>query len=134
MKALLRSVTSDLSPLYVQPSTRIRLVSGYFTVTGGLFLAALAGMAASAAAGWTAMHTLFTERPGAVAFAAAVSLGWLWTGHLLGRGERAGGILAIVTLVVPLVAWAVGQPISGTSIFLSALGAAAVATSWRELD
>jgi hypothetical protein len=80
------------------------------------------------------MRAVFTERPAGPALAAAVCLGWLWTGRLLGRGERAGGVLAIVTLLVPLVAWALGQPIEGTSVTLSALGVLAVATSWRELD
>ena len=57
-----------------------------------------------------------------------------WAGRLLEERRRQGGWLALSALLPPVVQWAVRGGTPGLGVLLSALGALAVLTSWRELD
>ena len=61
-------------------------------------------------------------------------VGWIWTGVLLDRRSRRGGILAVVLLVLPLIAVAASvRPASTLSFVLSVVGLLLVASVWKEL-
>jgi hypothetical protein len=58
----------------------------------------------------------------------------IWTGVLLDRRSRRGGILAVVLEVLPLVAVAASVRPPSTLVFvLSAFGLSLVASVWKEL-
>jgi len=136
MKRFLEATASQLSPLAVQPSTRLRLVAAYFSIGGALSLLTLAIGGAAAAFGSAPARSMFAmlaAHPTRSMLWVGGALGWVWTGRLLSRGERAGGVLAIATLAVPVIGWMLGQPVTITTLVLAALGVIAVASSWREL-
>ena len=67
-----------------------------------------------------------------VAVTAAVGL--VWTGVLLGRGSRRGGILAFGFVLLPLAFAAIThQPMPAMDIVFGVLGAIVLSLIWREL-
>lgn len=71
--------------------------------------------------------------PLAVGIWLASAAGMLWTGRAVGRGERRGGQLALVFILLPLIPACFGAPLSGMSLVLGVLGCIALASIWREL-
>jgi hypothetical protein len=59
--------------------------------------------------------------------------GWIWTGKLLSRRSRLGGILAIIFMALPLVAAAASASISTSTLVFSVIGLIVLASVWNEL-
>ena len=60
--------------------------------------------------------------------------GLVWTGSLLGRGSRLGGILAFGVLLLPVAFAAIArQPMRTTEIVFGVLGVIVLSLIWREL-
>jgi len=129
-------------PKFARPSgansIRLRLASIYFVVTGVWPILVIC---------W-ALVSAFSVNPGLAAAMREDPLGYflgpglrilfgiatIWTGVLLDRRSRRGGILAVVLLVLPLVAVAASVRPPNTLVFvLSVFGLFLVASVWKEL-
>jgi hypothetical protein len=63
------------------------------------------------------------------------AVGLVWTGLLLGRGTRRGGLLALGFVLLPMVFGALSlQPIEAFDIVFAILGVIVLSAIWRELN
>ena len=119
-------------------SIRLRLASIYFVVTGVWTilvicwaLVARASVKPGLMAAWKEDPLGYFLGPGLRILFAVVSI---WTGSLLDRRSRRGGVLAVVFVVLPLVAVAASvRPASTLFFVLSVLELLVVASVWKEL-
>jgi hypothetical protein len=113
----------DLAPISSQPSSRLKLATGYFTLLGGLTLGALGlllvagpSLRLPAAIGGLIVHPLTT------AAWAATGFGLLWTGRELRHRRIAGWYSALTTAVMPLIPSIFGRPMSSGALLVSCVG------------
>jgi hypothetical protein len=127
----------NFAPFSGANSSGLRIASGYFLVTGILTIliisvAFVAGMFVEPGlAAEVKGHALRFFLGSALQLIA--SAGWIWTGVLLSKRRRLGGILAILFLLLPLVSIAASVPIKISTIVLSVIGLVVVASVWNEL-
>jgi hypothetical protein len=70
----------------------------------------------------------------AVLIALTAAVGLVWTGSLLGRGSRLGGILALGFVLLPAAFAAIArQPMRVTDIAFGVIGVIVLSLIWREL-
>ena len=122
----------DFAPVSDRESTLLRFAAGYFVLAGfvnGLILAWLLvsfplGLRESAA---TAADIL------GVIVLGTLTVGLVWTGLLLGRRSRRGGVLALCFTILPIVFAPTPFRPSTTTLVFSVLGVIVLAIVWREL-
>jgi len=118
-------------------SIRLRLASIYFVVTGVWTILVICWALATAASQPELASAVKKNTPGyflGPGLRILFGVVWIWTGVLLDRRSRRGGILAVVLLVLPLIAVAASvRPASTLSFVLSVLGLLLVASAWKEL-
>ena len=123
----------NFAPVSSAQSSLLRFASAYFLLHGivyGLLLAVLL------------LDYLIRRAPfvptvltvSGILIAAMTAVGLVWTGSLLGRGNRLGGFLALGFLLLP-VAFAVltTQPIGGIESVVAVLGVIVLSIVWRDL-
>ena len=123
----------NFAPVSSAQSSLLRFASAYFLLNGivyGLLLAVLL------------LDYLIRRAPfvptvltvSGILIAAMTAVGLVWTGSLLGRGNRLGGFLALGFLLLP-VAFAVltTQPIGGIESVVAVLGVIVLSIVWRDL-
>ena len=123
----------NFAPVSNSQSSLLRFASAYFLLNGivyGLLLAVLL------------LDYLIRRAPfvptvltvSGILIAAMTAVGLVWTGSLLGRGNRLGGFLALGFLLLP-VAFAVltTQPIGGIESVVAVLGVIVLSIVWRDL-
>ena len=120
------------APVSDEPSTALRVATGYVRITGvaTLVLGTIAlgvGIARGDADGAPVAYALGS------ATIVATGVGALWTARLLERKRRLGAVVAIATLVAPVVARGTGGVTMGGVLF-SLAGAAILASVWNELE
>lgn len=124
----------DFAPISSGPSTRLRLVAGYFTLSGILALAfTLMAVAAVLLGKPPGLRSQVRAHPVLPLVNFAVAALMVAVGELLRRRSRLGGVLALVAFAPPLVARALGRPVTTLTLILSAVGALLVLSVWREL-
>lgn len=64
---------------------------------------------------------------------ALTGAGWIWTGRLLGAGERRGALTAAVTLLTPVLMRVAGQAMPTSEFVIGVVGTIAVLSAWRDL-
>ena len=128
-------VTSStrFAPVSAEPSLRVRLVSWYFTIGGGLRLASIGIVL------WVTLSTPALRRPGGVSLFAIVALlasgvGSLWTGWAIAERKRLGLLVGIASFATPLVAALAGQFISRGGVIFCLVGLGLIASVWREVS
>jgi hypothetical protein len=116
-------------------SARRRVVAGYFTLSGilTLSLALMALMAALFGRPATVRAQVFAH-PIVPMLNLTLAVLLLLVGELLRRRSRAGGILALISFVPPLLAQILGHSASILSTGLALLGIVLVGSIWSELD
>jgi hypothetical protein len=131
-----RGRAPNFAPVSGANSGGLRLAAGYFILSGiltALFLcAALVSIAVRPAVAATVKNHVLIFSLG-LAVQLIVAAGWIWTGVLLGRRSRLGGILAVAFMLVPLVSAAAPVSIGTATIVFSIIGLIVVASVWNEL-
>ena len=116
------------APVSDEPSSRLRLASGYFLLTGGF--AALATIV-------TLVALLDAPTSSMLAVGVALNLLFaganLWAGRQLADRSRSGGRIALGLLLLPLVGAAAGSPPSLLTFVLTAVGVGVIVSVWDEV-
>jgi hypothetical protein len=124
-----------LAQLGDQPSTRLRIVAGYFTLTGSVSASVLVvttivgvtGVAPSVGAAVLAPPLRYVG-------GALTALAWLWTGALLRNKQRSGWLSALATIAIPLVAAAFRQSLAISAVVTGVVGIALLFSIRGELE
>jgi uncharacterized membrane protein YedE/YeeE len=124
----------EFAPVSTQPSTRLQLVAGYFTVAGGSMLA-FVGI------GLVVRFTLLRASLAVPALtlgfrmagALVAALGLLWTGRALREQRRSGWWSALLTLAAPIVTSWASSTWSSAVIGTSVIGLLLLASVREEL-
>lgn len=120
------------APVSGEHSTALRIAMGYFRITGTLtLLGGTIGLVVGIARGFAAAAPVAYALGSAIIVATGV--GALWTGRLLERKRRLGGIVGIATVLAPVAEWMAGRGTVGGVLFAVA-GAAVMASVWNELE
>ena len=121
----------NFAPVSGEPSGRLRLAAGYFTLSGQVGLGFMAlGVALSLIRGTpTLMHMLQLLPIGVTA-----AIGAFWTGNALRERRMAGWYSALITLAVPLIASIVKGQFHLTSIVLGVASLAFLISVRSELE
>jgi hypothetical protein len=126
----------NFAPVSSANSGGLRLASGYFILSGVLtiiFICALIiGVFFQPELAAAVSKHPFRFFLG-VAMQVVAGAGWIWTGVLLSRRSRLGGILAVVFMALPLVSAAASVSISTSTLVFSVIGLIVVASVWNEL-
>ena len=129
--ALVTSSTR-FAPISTEPSLRVRLVSWYFTIGGGLRLLSIV----IALIAMLTMRGTHLDGPFPVlgiVGAIATALGSLWTGMLVAQRKRLGLLIGGISFAAPLAAALVGQHVSTGGAVFCLVGLALIASVWREV-
>jgi hypothetical protein len=123
----------NFAPVSSAPSTLLRIASGWFLFNGVFYglLVAVAILGSLLGKEGFSPTILFVL---SILVGVTTAVGLVWTGSLLGRGSRLGGILALVFVLLPGVFAAIArQPIRVTDIVFGVLGVIVLALIWGEL-
>lgn len=126
---------SALTVAETEPSTRLRVVAGYFSVIGTLgavYLVVFFGFALSnvATVGIARDAKVYAQLPTTI----LAIVTQLWTASALRNKRRAGWYGALAALGLPIVLMAVKQSVYWPSIITSAVGLALLASVRNELE
>jgi hypothetical protein len=126
----------NFAPVSSANSGGLRLASGYFILSGVLTIVFLCALVI-AVFFRTEVSAAVMKHPFrfflGVAMQIVAGAGWIWTGVLLSRRSRLGGILAVVFMALPLVSAAASVSISTSTLVFSVIGLIVVASVWNEL-
>ena len=127
----------NFAPVSSANSGGLRLASGYFILTGVLtivFMCALvvAVLLRTEVAAPVVKHPLSFSF--GVAIQVATGAGWIYTGMLLNRRSRVGGILAVMIMLLPLLSAMASVSIGTSTLVFSVLGLIVIASVWNELN
>jgi hypothetical protein len=126
----------NFAPVSSANSGGLRLASGYFILSGVLTIVFLCALVI-AVFFRTEVSAAVMRHPFrfflGVAMQIVAGAGWIWTGVLLSRRSRLGGILAVVFMALPLVSAAASVSISTSTLVFSVIGLIVVASVWNEL-
>lgn len=126
----------NFAPVSSANSGGLRLASGYFILSGVLtivFLCALviAMLFRTEVAAAVMKHPLRFSL--GVAIQVVTGAAWIWTGVLLNRRSRLGGILAVMVMLLPLLSAMASVSISTSTLVFSVIGLIVIASVWNEL-
>ena len=125
---------STYSPVSGQPSSRLRLVSGYLIGSGILTLAFVVVGLGVMLLGQPATTTPVPVRLVNIGIRTAIATGWIVAGVLLGRALRIGGILALSLLMIPIISTALfHEPVARLTLLLAIIGVGLVMSVFNEL-
>ena len=126
----------NFAPVSSANSGGLRLASGYFILSGVLTIVFLCALVI-AVFFRTEVSAAVMKHPFrfflGVAMQIVAGAGWIWTGVLLSRRSRLGGILAVIFMALPLVSAAASVSISTSTLVFSVIGLIVVASIWNEL-
>jgi hypothetical protein len=126
----------NFAPLSSANSGGLRLAAGYFILSGILTIVFLCALVIGVFF-QPAMAAVVMKHPLRFFIVVAIQIvagaGWIWTGVLLSRRSRFGGILAVIFMALPLVAAAASAAISTATLVFSVIGLIVVASVWNEL-
>lgn len=121
------------APVSSAPSTLLSVAAGFFVLSGALSIVVTGTVLVGQLLGWDAVAAVALH-PLNVALTLLFAAGWIWTGLLLGRGERRGGVLALLfTLLPPVAALVQRQPIGGASLVWHVISLVVITRIWRDL-
>jgi len=122
----------DFAPVSNRESTLLRFAAGYFVLVGILNGFILAWLLVSFPLGLRESAATSADILGVIILG-TLTVGLIWTGLLLGRRSRRGGVLALCFTLLPIVvAPTPFRPSTATLVF-SVLGVIVLAIVWREL-
>jgi len=120
------------APVSASPSTMVRVASGWFIFNGatyGIFLVAiLAGIVLRPPV--TIRWSAFVVN---VLILVASAAGLVWTGILIGRCRRLGGVIALGLLILPIVVGLLFPPMDTSALVFGILGVLVLISIWGEL-
>ena len=123
----------NFAPVSSSQSSLLRFASAYFLLNGIVYGVLLAVLLLDYAIRREPVVPSGVSVSG-ILIGAMTAVGLVWTGSLLGRGNRLGGFLALGFLLLP-VAFAVltTQPIGGIESVVAVLGVIVLSIVWRDL-
>jgi hypothetical protein len=126
----------NFAPVSSANSGGLRQASGYFILSGVLTIVFLCALVI-AVFFRTEVSAAVMKYPVrfflGVAMQVVAGAGRIWTGVLLNRRSRLGGILAVIFLALPLVSAAASVSISTSTLVFCVIGLIVVASVWNEL-
>jgi hypothetical protein len=126
----------NFAPVSSANSGGLRLASGYFILSGVLTIVFLCALVI-AVFFRTEVSAAVMQHPFrfflGVGMQVVAGAGWIWTGVLLSRRSRLGGILAVAFMALPLVSAAASVSIGTSTLVFSVIGLIVVASVWNEL-
>ena len=129
--ALTRLAESD------QPSTRLRVLAGLFTVAGVTGAVGVTGATLALVTGRLVLPATRPNHPAwSLLLGAITALTWWWAGRMLAHRQRAGAYVALTAFALPLlmVALGAGAATGLGGLAVNAVGCVLLASVWRELD
>jgi hypothetical protein len=122
----------NFAPVSGSPSTLVRVASGYLIFNGAFYLLLLIISAVAFALGW---GRLGEQEFYLVAYLVALAsgVGLIWTGILIGRRRRIGGILALGFMALQIASALLAPRVDKFSLIFSAVGVLVVISIWNEL-
>ena len=128
-----RSSARTFAPFSTQPSSRLRLLVGFFAISGGF---AVVSAVAVVIAVLAKRLDIGVERPtllwSALLFFLS-GLAWLAIGRLLHHQRRAARWWALTALLLPVLSWFQGTAMTVSGFLLILVGVLLVASVWGEL-
>ena len=125
----------DFAPVSGEPSTRLKLVTGYFTVSGYLSAAFLSlWIVATLIRAPGDLFQMMTRHPLSLLAAGGTIAGWLWTARELRERRKTGWYGALLTVGASIAPMLTGAELSRVSMVLAALGIGLVVSIRGELE
>lgn len=124
----------QFAPISSLPSSRIRVVSIWLGINGGLVLIALSAGLIGALFGNASLRAAIGAHPISVIVAGGAGLTLCWAARDLSHQLRRGAYTALLAFGLPLVRAVLGAPASAETLVIGVLGLAAVASVWGELE
>ena len=125
----------DFAPVSGEPSTRLKLVTGYFSVSGYLSAAALSlWIVVSLIRAPGVLLQTILDHPLRVLAAVGTSAGLLWTARELREGRKTGWYGALLTVAASIAPMLTGGEMSRVSMIVAALGIGLVVSIRDELE
>jgi hypothetical protein len=119
----------------VQPgSGRLGAVSAYFRLSGIAGALGTTLLAADLFAPSLPVRSSISNPVIALAAAALVTFGFFRTSQLLDRRQKSGATMAGLCFIGPMIGYATGAAPSLSTLIVSGLGLALVASVWRHLE
>jgi uncharacterized membrane protein YhaH (DUF805 family) len=128
-----RSSARKIAPFSVQPSSRLRLLVGFFAICGGIGVVAAVALAISVV---TNPSDIGARRPTLLWTALLFflsGLAWLAISRLLHHRRRTAGWWALAALLLPVLSWFQGTGMSVGGGLLLLVGLVLVVSVWGEL-
>jgi hypothetical protein len=123
----------NFAPVSSAPSSLLRIASGWFLLNGSFYGLLVAGAILGLLLGKEGF-ALTILSVFSILVGATTAVGLVWTGSLLGRGSRLGGILAFGFVLLPVAFAALArQPMRATNIVFGVLGLIVLSLIWGEL-
>jgi hypothetical protein len=123
----------NFAPVSSAQSSLLRLASGYFLLNGIVYGLLVAIVVLGHLFGQEVFAPTILSVLG-ILVPATTAVGLVWTGSLLGRGSRLGGLLALGFVLLPTAFGIVSRtPIGVTDLVFGVLGVTVLSLIWREL-
>ena len=120
------------SPVSSADSSLLVLASAWFIINGAVYGLLVAAALVAVILGKVSVPTNWIYV--SVLVRAIAAAGLVWTGILIGRRNRLGGVLALGFILLPFVVGVIGhQPMDVTGIVFGVLGLIVLALIWPEL-
>lgn len=120
------------APVSGSPSTAVRMASGWFifngAVSGLLVVIAILGVAA----GWGDFREARVNWL-SLLVSIATAIGLVWTGTLVWRCRRIGGVLALGFILLQVIATLLSPPVDRVVLILMGIGVLILISIWGEL-
>jgi hypothetical protein len=124
----------NFAPVSSAPSTLLRIASGWFLFNGTIYGLLVAGAILGFLLGKEGFSPTILSVL-AILVGVTTAVGLVWTGSLLGRGSRLGGILAFGFVLLPVAFAAIArQPMRATDIVFGVIGVIVLSLIWSELQ
>lgn len=126
----------NFAPVSSANSGGLRLASGYFILTGVLTIVFMCALVIAVLLR-TEIAAPVMKHPLSFVFGVAIQVatgaGWIYTGVLLNRRSRLGGIFAVMIMLLPLLAAMASVSIGTSTLVFSIIGLIVIASVWNEL-
>jgi ABC-type transport system involved in cytochrome c biogenesis permease subunit len=122
----------DFAPVSDRESTLLRFAAGYFVFNGVVNGLVLTWLLVSFPLGLRESAATLADILSVIVLA-TLTVGLVWTGLLLGRRSRRGGLLALCFTLIPIVFAPTRFRPGTTTLVFSVLGVIVLSIIWREL-